>query len=39
LPDFKLILPTEELVYCEVNHSEADDWWCPYSIERLAGSF
>jgi hypothetical protein len=25
VPDFKLILPTEEIVYCEVNHSEADD--------------
>ena len=26
LPDFKLILQAEELVYCEVNHSEADDF-------------
>lgn len=26
LPDFKLILPNEELVYCEVNSSEADDF-------------
>lgn len=26
LPDFKLILATEELVYCEVKHSDADDF-------------
>jgi len=26
LPDFKLILPSDELVYCEVNHSDADDF-------------
>src|SRR4051812_25766152 len=26
LPDFKLILPTKEIIYCEVNHGEADDF-------------
>jgi len=26
LPDFKVILPSDEIIYCEVNHSEADDF-------------
>ena len=26
LPDFKLILPGDEIVYCEVNNGEADDF-------------
>jgi hypothetical protein len=34
LPDFKLILPTDELVYCEVNGCEADDFADP-EISKL----
>jgi hypothetical protein len=26
LPDFKVILPNEEIIYCEINHGEADDF-------------